>query len=93
MKHQSDSQSESAKDRQTRARKLAQEGREAETQGALGDSLAKLEAASSLLPDSEPSPLRVDVLRWLGTTRRELGQTAAAEFHYQESRALAQELG
>ena len=93
MKRKIDSKSESKKGRQAQARELAQEGREAETQGALGDSLSKLEAAISLLPDSEPSPLRVDVLRWLGTTHRELGQTAAAESRYQESRDLAREVG
>ncbi len=93
MRRTTDSKDESLEGRQAQARELAREGREAETQGALGDSLTKLEAAISLLPDSEPSPLRVDVLRWLGTTRRELGQTAAAEFHYEESRALAREVG
>ena len=92
MKRKTDSQSESTRERQARARALAHEGREAETQGALGDSLSKLEAAISLLPDSEPSSLRVDVLRWLGTTLRELGQTAAAESRYEESGALARKL-
>ena len=82
MKHPIDPEGESPEGRESRARELAHEGREAETQGALGDSLSKLEAAISLLPDSEPSALRVDVLRWLGTTQRELGQTAAAESHY-----------
>ena len=92
MKPKVDSQNDSTKERQAQASRLAHEGREAETRGALGDSLSKLEAAISLLPDSEPSPLRADILRWLGTTRRELGQTAAAEFHYQESRALARKV-
>ena len=81
MKRKIDRQSESPEGRQAQAKRLAHEGREAETQGALGDSLSKLEEAISLLPDSEPSPLRVDVLRWLGTTLRELGQTAAAQSH------------
>ncbi len=93
MKRTIDTRSESSEGRQAQARELALEGREAETQGALGDSLAKLEAAISLLPASEPSPLRVDVLRWLGTTLRELGRTAAAETHYEESGALAREVG
>jgi len=93
VKRTIDPNSENAEAREAQARELAREGREAETQGALRDSLSKLEAAISLLPESEPSPLRVDVLRWLGTTRRELGQTAAAEFHYQESCALARQLG
>jgi len=43
-----------------------------------------------LLPENEPSPLRADVLRWLGTTLRELGRTTQAESHYEESRALAE---
>lgn len=93
VKRAIDTMSDSPDGRQARARKLAREGREAETQGALGDSLSKLEAAISLLPESEPSPLRVDVLRWLGTTHRELGQTAAAESRYEESVALAQGVG
>ncbi len=93
MKRKIDRQSESPEGRQAQAKRLAHEGREAETQGALGDSLSKLEEAISLLPDSEPSPLRVDVLRWLGTTLKELGQTAAAESHYEESGALAREVG
>ena len=80
MKDAIDLKSEAPEGRQARARELAREGREAETQGALGDSLSKLEDAISLLPDSEPSILRVDVLRWLGTTLRELGQTAAARW-------------
>ncbi len=92
MKPQMERESESQGGRQARARKLAEEGREMETQGSLGDSLSKLEEAISLLPDSEPSPLRVDVLRWLGTTHRELGQTPAAQSHYEESEALARDL-
>jgi putative nucleotidyltransferase with HDIG domain len=73
---------------EVRARELAQEGREAEARGALCDSLAKLEEAHRLLPEHEPTALRVDVLRWLGTTLRELGRTTGAEAYYTESRAL-----
>ena len=93
MKHTIDPKGESPEGRESRARELAREGRDAETQGALDDSLSKLEAAHSLLRDSEPSPLQVDVQRWLGTTLRELGETEAAESHYQQSGALAREVG
>lgn len=93
MKSKIDPKGESMDERRAQARELAREGREAETQGALGDSLSKLEAAISLLPESDQSPLRVDVLRWLGTTHRELGQTADAEAQYRESRVLARKLG
>jgi tetratricopeptide (TPR) repeat protein len=87
-----EAQRSSPEDKRVLAKKLALMGRTAETRGALRDSLEKLEAALAYLPESEPSTLRADVLLWLGTTLRELGQTGGAKALYEESEKLARDL-
>ena len=93
MKGSAEAKLDSPEKRHAQAAELAQAGRKAETQGALGDSLEKLTAALAYLPESEPSSLRADILRWLGTTHRELGQTGHAAARYKQSMNIAQEIG
>ena len=68
---------------------LVEIARDLERRGELGEALARFTEALNALP-MQPSTLRADVVRWIGTVRREMGDTAAAESLYRESLRVAQ---
>jgi tetratricopeptide (TPR) repeat protein len=77
-------------DRLERAFELARDGRVAERRRDLTVALARYEEASGLLLDLSPTPLLANLLRWMGSVHRDLGNAAEADRSYAESLRVAE---
>ena len=59
------------------ALELAREGRAAEKRRALTDALSAYERAHEVAARLSPTPLLANVLRWMGSVHRHMGDTGA----------------
>jgi tetratricopeptide (TPR) repeat protein len=75
------------------ALELARVGRAAEKRRALREALTAYERARDTVAGLAPTPLLVNVLRWLGSVHRDLGDPAQADVCYQESLRVAELTG
>jgi tetratricopeptide (TPR) repeat protein len=80
-------------DRLEKAFELAREGRVAEKRRELNEALAHYAEARELIHDLSPTPLLANLLRWMGSVHRDLGNTADAERSYVESLRIAELTG
>jgi tetratricopeptide (TPR) repeat protein len=80
-------------DRLEKAFELARDGRVAEKQRDLAGALARYREARDLIFDLSPTPLLANLLRWMGSVHRDLGDTADAERSYIESLRIAEITG
>src|SRR5690348_7028308 len=76
-----------------RALELARAGRADEKRRALREALGNYEAARAVLHGFAPTPLLVNILRWLGSVHRDLGDPERADHCYQESLRVAELTG
>jgi tetratricopeptide (TPR) repeat protein len=76
-----------------RALELARAGRAAEKRRALVDALAAYEGARDAVAGLSPTPLLVNILRWMGSVHRDLGDPDRADVCYEESLRLAELTG
>ncbi len=72
--------------------RLVEVARDEERRGQLTEALAHFTEALHASPHA-PTPLRADIVRWMGTVRREMGDTSAAESLYRESLRVAEAAG
>lgn len=80
--HRSDME---ARDRLAQARRLVELGKEKQRGGDPQGALECQERALSIMAGYGQHPFVADILYWMGTVHRELGQTAQAEALYQRS--------
>ena len=72
------------------ALELARAGRAAEKRRALREALAAYESARLTLDGYAPTPLLANILRWMGSAHRDLGDPEQADLCYQESLHVAE---
>ena len=75
------------------ALELAREGRAAEKRRALPEALLAYERARDLAAQLEPTPLLANVLRWMGSVHRDIGDPVRADECYLESLRVAEITG
>jgi tetratricopeptide (TPR) repeat protein len=80
-------------DRLDKAFELARDGRVAEKRRDLSEALTRYGEARDLILGLSPTPLLANLLRWMGSVHRDLGNTAEAERSYGESLRVAELTG